>query len=357
MQSMKHDEAYKAMFGYPRMVADTVRLVAGLLDEGPALLAAIDLDTLEKLPHEYITEDLRRRLGDSVWRVRRRGADTEGVGQWLHLLVMLEFQSEVDWVMALRSRHYVDLLYLDLHRRTPFGRGERLPPVLPIVLYNGRRAWSAPVRMGELVAEGPGGESEGEGMSFTGEAYVAVDFGGLKVEDLPVGNAATLLAGLEGLGSAREAPQWVERLYEWLGGGEARGLREVIVEWARRVVTRDGYALEWLGEFEEGEMEQSYEGGELRLTLGEKFHKWKEEYRAEGVAQGMAQGVAQGISQERALLCRQVARKFGASTAERMTALLADIDDPERLAEAGEWIIDCTDGADLLRRVQYIATS
>ena len=358
---MQHDQAYKALFGYPRMVADLVRLVAGLLDEGPALLGAIDLDTLEKLPHEYITEALRRRLGDSVWRVRRRGAEADAPGQWLHLLVMLEFQSEVDWLMALRARHYADLLYLDLHRRTPFVRGRRLPPVLSMVVYNGRAAWWAPQRMGELVAEAlAGGETRGTGSAFTGEAYVAVDFGGLVVEDLPDANVATLLAELENLREARDVPAWVERLYTWLGGAQGRALREVLLEWAQRLAARDGYALGWLGEFEEREMARLHERGELRPTLGERVRQWAEHYRAEGIEQGIEQGIergiAQGLAQERALLRRLAARKLGTPTAERLAALLTRVEDPERLAEVGEWIIDCEDGAELLRQVQRLST-
>ena len=360
---MQHDEAYKALFGYPRLVADLVRLVAGLLDDdGPALLDAIDLDTLEKLPHEYVTEDLRRRLGDSVWRVRRRGAETDDPGQWLHLLVMLEFQSEVDGLMALRVRHYADLLYLDLHRRTPFGRGQRLPPVLPVVLYNGRVAWWAPERMGALVAGALGGEeAAGAGRSFTGEAYVAVDFGGLVVEDLPGGNAATLLAGLENAREAGDVLAWVEQLYAWLGGPQWRALREVFLEWAKRLAARDGHELGWLAEFEEREMAQLHEAGELRPTLGERVRQWAEHYRAEGIergrAEGIERGIEQGIEQERALLRRQVARKLGASTAERLAPLLARVEDPEHLAEVGEWIIDCDDGAELLRRVRRLSAS
>ena len=49
-------------------------------------------------------------------------------------------------------------------------------------------------------------------------------------------------------------------------------------------------------------------------------------------------GLEQGPAHERTLLRRQAASRFGADTAERLTAVLAGIADPERLVEAGEWL-------------------
>ena len=53
--------------------------------------AAESLDfSLEKLPWEFVTDDLRRRVSDSLWRVRLRDHG------WLYLVLMLECQSTVD---------------------------------------------------------------------------------------------------------------------------------------------------------------------------------------------------------------------------------------------------------------------
>ena len=43
--------------------------------------------------------------------------------------------------------------------------------------------------------------------------------------------------------------------------------------------------------------------------------------------------------------------RFGADTAERLSAMLDGISDPDRLAEAGEWIVRCDSGGELLNRV------
>ena len=54
---------------------------------------------------------------------------------------------------------------------------------------------------------------------------------------------------------------------------------------------------------------------------------------------GRTEGIHQGLEHERALLRRQAALRFGADTAERLSGVLEDIMDPERLAEVGEWLL------------------
>ena len=67
--------------------------------------------------------------------------------------------------------------------------------------------------------------------------------------------------------------------------------------------------------------------------------------------QGREEGVRQGLVHQRELLRRQAAMRFGADTAERLSGLLDGISDPDRLAEAGEWIVRCDSGSELLNRM------
>ncbi len=57
--------------------------------------------------------------------------------------LLIEFQSSVDKYMALRMMVYQGLLYQDLIRQGAVLSEGRLPPVLPIVLYNGSQRWTA----------------------------------------------------------------------------------------------------------------------------------------------------------------------------------------------------------------------
>ena len=77
----------------------------------------------------------------------------------------------------------------------------------------------------------------------------------------------------------------------------------------------------------------------------------REQGLAEGREQGIEQGIEQGVDQQRALLCRMAAARFGDETAARLTSVLAPITDPERLAEIGEWLGSCDTAAGFLARV------
>jgi len=53
----------------------------------------------------YVSDDLREREDDIIWRVRW------GDG-WIYVYLLLEFQSSIDKAMAVRLLTYIGLLYL-----------------------------------------------------------------------------------------------------------------------------------------------------------------------------------------------------------------------------------------------------
>ncbi|MYN63936.1 MAG: hypothetical protein F4X11_02760 [Acidobacteria bacterium] len=87
------------------------------------------------------------------------------------------------------------------------------------------------------------------------------------------------------------------------------------------------------------------------MSLEERVAEWPKQWMREG----MERGLGQGIEQQRALLRRQAALRFGEETAARLAGLLARVSGAARLAEAGEWIVRCGTGADLLARVAALA--
>ena len=327
-----HDAAYKDLFSHPRMVEDLLRGFAARGWSG-----ALDFTTLEKLPADYVSDDLQRRHGDAVWRLRFRGET------WAYLLVMVEFQSTDDRYMAVRLLVYTGLLYQDLIRRRaldPDADG-RLPPVLPVVLYNGRPRWTAPVEVGDLIA--PVGEALG--CFQPSQRYFLLDEWRWGEDDLPGRNLVSALVGLETGRTASDFSRAVTALSDWVRGPGEDELRRAFVEWVRRVAPgRYGEAVV--------PVLRALEGG--GAMLAERIKEWSEQWLREGREQGLQQGLERGIergrAEERALLCRLAARKFGAETGERLSGLLARLTDPERLAEVGDWVIECGTGAELLDR-------
>jgi len=65
--------------------------------------------------------------------------------------LLLEFQSTSEHFMALRVLAYAALLWQHLVREKPMIAGGKLPPLLPVVLYNGERRWRAPEAVHALV--------------------------------------------------------------------------------------------------------------------------------------------------------------------------------------------------------------
>ncbi len=66
-------------------------------------VAALDLESLEKMNGSYVTDDLPGRHGDAVSRIRW-GED------WLYAYLLLVFQSSADPLLALRMMFYIGLV-------------------------------------------------------------------------------------------------------------------------------------------------------------------------------------------------------------------------------------------------------
>ena len=297
------------------------------------------------MPADYVDDDLRTSRGDALWRVRYRG---DGEREWLYLLVLLEFQSTVDPFMAARVLAYTAQTYVKLIRAEAVKPGDGLPPVLPVVIYNGRPRWSAPVDTGGLIATADGALAPFQPR----QRYLLLDEHALRVEDLPEDNAVSAQIALE-RGSRSDMAPALRDLDRLLAGPEHESLRRAFAEWVRRTVERSRAAAENPGLA--GTLRMLEEAGDLGAMgslLAESIDAHYDALMARAKKEGLERGMERGMERERALLSRLAARKFGAATAARLAALLEDVSDPARLEEIGESVIDCADGADLLARLE-----
>ncbi len=333
------DAAYKQLFSYPRMVADLLR---GFAAKGWSDM--LDFKTLEKVPAELVSEDLRRRQGDSLWRVRFQGSS------WLQVLVLLEFQSTSDRYMAVRMLAYASLLYQDLIRRREMGPEGELPPVLPVVLYNGRSRWRAADEVAKLVAPVEG--------SLTGYQpslrYFVLDERGLGEDDLPEDNLVASLVEFEASRSPEDLARAASRLPGWFRSGGDPGLRRSFLRWVSELAAPPGsVSEEVLGQMEEEPTmlaewaKEYYEEARLK-SIEQGIERGIER----GMEQGLERGIEQGRAEERALLCRWAERKFGPGTSARPAGLLDRLAAPDQLGEVGDWMIDRDTGADLIARTE-----
>ena len=143
-----HDPSYRLLFSHPRMVEDLLR---GFVHED--WLSQLDFATLERVNGSFVTEGLKDRRNDVIWRVRWR---EEGEAGWFYLYLLMEFQSTPDPFMAVRLLVYEGLLLQELIREGGLTASDKLPPILSVVFYNGRRPWKGPLDLQSLFAPVPG---------------------------------------------------------------------------------------------------------------------------------------------------------------------------------------------------------
>ena len=351
---MRPDPTYKTIFAHPFMVEELMRWLVADLHGARELVDALDLSRLRRVHEQSVTSGagaLHRHANDMVWRAPFRHRHERDAGKrWLYLVMMLEFQSEVDFLMALRMRNYVDRFHLERWRGRRFRSTDRLAPVLPIVLYTGTSRWSAPVRVIELVtpgAAGAGGDEVGlasrAGALFAGDGYLLLDTLRVGVEDLRDDNAAALLAGLENpLPST--LPELVGALCRRLRAPELRELREMMLSWAGWRARRAGLTMEAEDMAQVNRMENP---DDVEAFYRTRAQIWEEERRAEGRAEGRIAG-------QRESLRRHAAMKFDAETAVRLGTLLETITDQEVLDGVLAALLECDTPSDMIERAAEV---
>ncbi len=172
------------------------------------------------------------------------------------------------------------------------------------------------------------------------QRYVVIDERRVRSDDAPEGNLMAAVAALEQSRSMEDLHGVAVALGRrgWAPGEERLDL--VFAKWLERLMRR--FAPRDAPPPAVSTVE------EARMTLEERVSQWPRQWLEQGIEQDRAQGIEQG----RALLSRQAARKFDAAAGEGLAAALAGVVDPDRLAQVGDWIIECETGADLLARVR-----
>ncbi len=303
-------------------------------------VADLDLDTLRPLPAEHVGAELRRRRGDLLWTAGLKGGGA--------VVIALEAQSAPDLGMAARMMTLTGLI-CEGHAADALGPKGRLPAVLPIVVYTGRRRWTPARDLVERV--GPPSELA---PYVAGPRYLLIDVGVLAEQDLPQDNLMSALVRLETAGSAEGLVRTLGDILAWLGDDE---LAPVFLDWVSEVLMPLRFP-----DAGQGAIDLLKEG---KTMLAERAKEWTEQWFAEGhekglregLEQGRELGLEQGLEQgQRNMVARQARLKFGNAAAERLSGLLERISDPDVLAEAGDWVIQSNDAAELLARAENAAS-
>lgn len=265
----QHDGSYKNIFSYPQMVQ---QLLEGFVDQH--WVADLDFSSLEKTSGHYVSDDLRERSDDLVWKARWK--DTE-----VYIYLLLEFQSTPDYFMAVRVSNYISLLYQDLIKSKSVKKGDKLPFVLPIVLHRGDELWDCVVDINDLVVE-----SAPELVQYKpSQKYLLIDVAAYENEALEaVHNMVSTLFQLEN-SSDDTAVYLINRLYDLVKNGD-NDLQWALKLWVEFVLAQ---------KLEGVQLEQAQTLGEVATMLANNRIPWTQRWLEQGKAEGIDEGIIESL--------------------------------------------------------------
>ena len=221
------DGDYKHLFSCPEIVRDLLKsYVPG------EWLKDVDFSTLIHVNSSYVSESGKQRHDDTVWRVNIGG-------QWLWVYIILEFQSgQPDQWMALRMLEYVSQLALQITRekkKQDLPEGGLIPPILPIVLYNGLQKWNAATDAANCFIDPPRGLE-----AFKPRLrYLLLDIHRLKLSRTKeIQNFAEAVFRMESNHGKDDLFAVIKALAEMLNAPELKSLRRAFNVWIKGVLKR-----------------------------------------------------------------------------------------------------------------------
>jgi hypothetical protein len=198
-----------------------------------------------------------------------------------------------------------------------------LPPILPIVLYNGSQRWTAATDIADLIPAVPGLVAE-----FKPHLkYLLIDESAYSSSELSsLRNLVAAVFRFEQAQSPASIEDIINLLIEWLA--DRPDLKRMFALWIRATLMRkQNYSIS---------LPQIDDLQEIKVMLADRLEEWAHGYIAEGELKGKKQGLQQGLQEgkqqgEMLALQRLLAKRFGVIPME-IVALIsqAPLEDIER---------------------------
>ncbi len=147
-------------------------------------------------------------------------------------------------------------------------RGQKLPPVFPLVIYNGAQAWNAKMDLRDLIAQVPA-ELE---QYLPNMRYSILEAG--RVQKLAPDNTVSTIIELETAEDSQQLALILERAKEILEAPENSEFQSALVAWLQAVVLHKVAPEE--------EFPQFRQLHEVRTMLAERVIQWTQEWLEEG---------------------------------------------------------------------------
>ena len=271
---MHHDSGYKLLFSHPELIRE---LIEGFVPG--EIVALVDFSSLERLNASFVSREMQQREGDMIWSVRIRD-------QTLYLYLLLEFQSRVDHAMPVRMLQYVASLYDHLIREKQVTPQTGLPPVLPMVLYNGDSRWRAPTALARMIRAPSALVKWQPNLEF-----LLLDEGALSQEKLDaIGSLVALIFKADTVKNVHEGRRIFRRMGElWRKTPYGEEVERSLRAWLSSAFQRQGLPTAVIGEWLDGGVSM----------LAENVEKWYEQAKREGLIEGREEGREKGREEGR----------------------------------------------------------
>ena len=220
-----HDKGYRQLLANKKTFLE---LLQTFVREG--WVREIEEGNLTLVDKSYVLQDFSDKEADIVYRLRLRGTE-------VIFYVLLELQSTVDHTMPFRLLQYMVEVWRDVYNNTPererMRKGFRLPAIVPAVLYNGKKGWTASRNFREYQLGH--GRFAGRLLDFS---YILFDVVRYDEEDLyRAANVVSSVFYLDQTVDPRELVGRIRKLADVLKGMDPEEFRQVIV-WLRNVIKR-----------------------------------------------------------------------------------------------------------------------
>ncbi|HVR98993.1 MAG TPA: Rpn family recombination-promoting nuclease/putative transposase, partial [Thermoanaerobaculia bacterium] len=218
----RHDLSYRQFFTHRRMVQDLLREIVG-----EQWVERIDFASGEQVNTSFVSAKHQSRESDVIWKFRRQDG-----GEPVYVYVLMEFQSRPDPAMPVRLMTYEGLFYQALLDSQPAAVWRKLPPVIPVVVYNGGEPWHVATDLGSLI-----GDLDSSAEVYRPQLrYRLVDEAAYPREELAARNSPVAdLFRIEKSRDWREFHSSVHRLRQNIPPAEA-SLRQAFETWLRKVI-------------------------------------------------------------------------------------------------------------------------
>jgi hypothetical protein len=311
-----HDRLFRYAFERAEIAEGELRSVLPA-----AVIDAIDFATLVLEPGSLVDPEHAELETDLLYRAQLAGSDA-------FIFILFEHQSSADTMMPFRMTRYLVRIW-ERWSRALASPPKKLPVIVPLVLSNDVRPWTAPRSLRSLY------NAPEEVLLALGPHLLDVT---LHIDDLPAQTSSALKARaslhefgrltLFALQRARTAEDFVSELASWL---------DLIGQLVRSAQGLEDFGLliryiHHTADFAPGSLRQLVRG--LGREVEETAMTAAERLKAEGRAEGEAKGRVEG---EAMLLLKQLALRFGPLPAEVHTRVSSA--SVEELARFGERVL------------------